>query len=109
MQTHFFQNDAFAVIVIGQITEISHYFPLNDRAILKMDSSTSLRNKQTTHTLYHCRGIGIFLGVTLLWIHSIRQNLSRTQWAQVGNNIDYGDSKLVYSYMTQPLQVTDCL
>ena len=38
--------------------------------------------------LYDGRDIGGFLEVTLVWIHHIHQNLRRTQWPRVGNNID---------------------
>ena len=40
-----------------------------------------------------CRDIGRFLEVTLMWIHPMHQNLYRTQWPRVGNNIDYRDNK----------------
>ena len=53
--------------------------------------------------LYESRDIGGFLGVTLFWIHTIHQNLYRTQWPRVGNNVDYRDNTLVYGYATRPL------
>ena len=62
-----------------------------------------IRKQTNTHTLYDCRDIGGFLQVTILWIHTIHQNLHRAQWAGVGNNIDYRDNRFVYGYMTQPL------
>ena len=41
--------------------------------------------------LYDCRDIGGFLEVALVWIH---QNLYRTQWPRVGNNIDSRDLEI---------------
>ena len=73
---------------------IFQYFFQNERVILKMDSCTLQRNKRDTHMLYDCRDIGGFLEVTLVWIHPIHQNLYRTQWPRVGNNIDFRDNRL---------------
>ena len=53
--------------------------------------------------LYDCIDIGGFFEVTLLWIHPIHQNLCKTQWSRVGENIDFRDNKFVYGYMTKPL------
>ena len=82
---------------------IFHYFSQNESVGLKMDSCTLKRNKQNTHMLYDCRDIGGFLEVTLLWIHPIHQNLCRTQWPRVGNEIDSRDNRFVYGYVTLPL------
>ena len=79
MKTNFFRND------------------------LKMDFCTLQRNKQNIHMLYDGKDIGRFLEVTLVWIHPIHQNLYRTQWPYVGNNIDFRDSRFVYVYMTLSL------
>ena len=38
MQTNFFQNDDFAVLLIGHITETFYCFSQNEGIILKMDS-----------------------------------------------------------------------
>ena len=38
MEKNFFRNDDFAVFVIGNITEIFHYFSQNEGVILKMGS-----------------------------------------------------------------------
>ena len=48
--------------------------------------------------------IGGFLEVTLVWIHPIHQNLCRTQWPRVGNDIDSRDNGFVYGYVTLPLK-----
>ena len=39
--TNFFQNDNFAVYMIGHITEILHYFSQNEGVTLKKDSRIS--------------------------------------------------------------------
>ena len=55
--------------------------------------------KETNEALikmYDCRDIGGFSEVTFLWIHPIYQNLCRTQWPRVGNNIDYRDNRFAY-------------
>ena len=49
-------------------------------------------NKRNTHMLYNCKDIDGFLEVTSLWVHAIHQNLCRTQWPCVGNNIDSRDN-----------------
>ena len=49
--------------------------------------------------LYDCRDIGGFLEVTSLWIHPIHQNLCRTQWPRVHNNIDCSHNRFVYGYV----------
>ena len=54
--------------------------------------------------LYDCRDTGGFLEVTFVWIHSIHQNVYRTQRPRVGNNIDSRDNKFVYGYVTLSLQ-----
>ena len=51
---------------------------------------------------YDCRGIGGFLEVTSVWIHPIHQNLCRTQWPRVGNNIDSRDNRFVYGRLRDP-------
>ena len=43
--------------------------------------------------LYDCGDTGGFLEATLLWIHPIHQNLCRTQWPRVDNNIDSRDNQ----------------
>ena len=55
--------------------------------------------------LYDCRDIGGYLEIPFLWIHPIHQNLCRTQWPRVGNNIDYRDNRFVYYYVIVPLQL----
>ena len=45
--------------------------------------------------VYDCRDIDGYLAVTLVWIHPIHQNLCRTQWPRVGNNIDSKDNWFV--------------
>ena len=88
---------------------IFNYFSQNESVSLKIDSCTSKRNKQTTHTVYmsYDCNIGGFLEATLVWIHSILQNLCRTQsqWPRVANNIDPRDNMFVYSFVTLPLKV----
>ena len=81
---------------------IFHYFSQNESVISKMDSCISKRNKRNTHVLYDCRDIGGFLEVTLVWIHPIHQNIYRTQWPRVGNNIDSRDNGFVYGYVSLP-------
>ena len=34
---------------------------------------------------------------------TIHQSQCRTQWPRVGNNIDHGDNRFVYDYVTQSL------
>ena len=63
----------------------------------------SWRNKQSIHMLYDCRDIGWLLEVAFVWIHPIHQNLCRTQWPRVSNNIDSRDSRFVYGYVTLSL------
>ena len=58
---------------------------------MKMDSW-----KRNTHMSYYYRATGGFLGITLLWIHPVHQNLCSTQWPRVGNNIDYRENGFVY-------------
>ena len=82
---------------------IFHYFSQNESVILKIDSCTSKRNKQKTLTLYDCRDIGGFLEATLVWIHSIHNDLYGTQWPRVGNNVNPRDNRFVYGYLTLPL------
>ena len=53
--------------------------------------------------LYDWRDIAGFLGVALLWIRPIHQNLCGTQWPRVGNNVDHRDNRFVYGYDTLPL------
>ena len=67
---------------------IFHYLSQNESVILKMDS----------HVSYDCRDIGRFLEVTLEWIHPIHQNLCRTGWQRVGNNVDSRNNRFVYGY-----------
>ena len=57
------------------------------------------REQQNTQMLYNCRGNGVFLEVTLEWIHSIHQNLCTTHWTLVGNNIDSRDNMFVNGYV----------
>ena len=57
--------------------------------------------------LYDCRDIGGFLEASLVWIHPIHQNLYRTQWSRVGNNVDSRDSRFVYGYVTLPLYASE--
>ena len=68
-----------------------------------MDSCPLKRNKRNTHMLYDCRDISGVLEEALVWIHLIHQNLCRTQWLRVGNNIDSRDNRFVYGYVTLPL------
>ena len=56
--------------------------------------------------LCDCRDIGGFLEVAFFWIHPIHQNLCRTQWPRVGDNIYYRNNRFVYGYVTlTPLKV----
>ena len=82
---------------------IFHFFSQNESVNLKVNTCTSYRNNRNTHMLYDCRDIGGFLEVTLVWIHPIHQNLNRTQWPRVDNNIDTRDNRFVYGYVTLPL------
>ena len=38
---------------------------------------------------------------------SIHQNLCRTQWLRVGNNVDFRDNRAFYGFMTQALRLHD--
>ena len=78
---------------------LSTVFSQNEGVILKMDPGASKSNKRNTNMLYDCRDIGGFLKVTFLWIHPIHQNLCRTQWPRVDNNIDYRNNRFVYGYV----------
>ena len=49
--------------------------------------------------LCDCKDIGGLLDVTFLWIHPIYQNLYRTQWPRVGNNIDSRDFHFISSFI----------
>ena len=55
--------------------------------------------------LYDCKDIDGFLEVSLVWIHPIYQNLYRTQWPRVGNDIDSRDNWFVYGYVTLLISV----
>ena len=63
--------------------------------------------QETNETLICCTtaeiDIGGFLGVTLLWIRPIHQNMCRTQSPRVGSRIDNRDNRFVYGHVTLPL------
>ena len=65
MQTNFLRNVGLAVFLIGQVTEIFHYFSQTEIVILKMDSRELRRdtNKQTLYVV-RFRDASGFLEVT---------------------------------------------
>ena len=49
------------------------------------------------------RAIGVFLEVTLLFIHRTHQHVYKTQCTFAGNDMDDRDNMIVYGFMTQLL------